>query len=502
MTKEQTSKDEDHDLFTEEFNKCVLHPHSQRRIVWDFCSLFLVVYDMIMIPMSMFDMPENLFLSFMEWTTRLFWSLDMGLSTRTAVIMKDGSVNFEFWFILKKYFKTWFALDVLIVSTDWFEVVLQNADGAGALGRLSRIFRVARIVRLLRLMRLQQVMRTISERIQSDKLSFGMSIIRLTLAVMGFTHLSACVWWRIGARWIPETVDRTWASKGGYRDMPFEDQYLASLLWAFGNFSGIIDLEVWPTDKLERIYAAFIGLVAFMSTAILLAILTSNLTQLHIIGGSQSRQLATLRKFLKQNSISSALALRISRSAQHAISGDLTQDAVELLPVVSEPLRVEMHFEMYSVVMRNHPFLADYIQESPQVMRRVCHYATSTLLLSSTDVVFSQGEAPSDPKMYIVCKGILDYSSLPSKGLDGPVNERQCIAEAVLWTRWTYRGTLTATCDAKLAALDATAFQDIVVRFKESGGFDPKVYAADFVAHLNSLVNTAVAVTDLTQLRY
>jgi hypothetical protein len=269
--------------------------------------------------------------------------------------------------------------------------------------------------------------------------------------------------------------------EGNFDSQGWVSQYLSSLRWSLSQFSGGME-EIKPMNGLERFFAVLIWLMSFMTAAIIWSTLTSCMTQQQIIGGTQSRQLATLRKYLKQNSISSNLALRMQRSAQHAISGDLTQDAIELLPLVSEPLRVEMHFEMYSPVMRMHPFFNEYIQYGPQVMRRVCHYGMHTFLWSNGDVVFTRGEAPSEPKMYFVLKGQLEYTSRTETTV---LDKNSWVAEPVIWTQWTYKGTLTATNDCKLAALLAKTFQEIVDRFKEIVDIDPKVYAADYVHMLN-----------------
>jgi len=127
-------------------------------------------------------------------------------------------------------------------------------------------------------------------------------------------------------------------------------------------------------------------------------------------------------------------------------------------------------------------------------MRRVCHYAMSTLLLAAGDVIFSRGEVLPEPKMYIIWRGSLEY--VCGYGLGTPVTEKHWVAEANLWTRWKHRGTLTATGDTKVALLDAKRFQDIVRRYKDTGAFDPKLYAADFVEHMNQ----ADELDDLTSL--
>jgi hypothetical protein len=204
--------------------------------------------------------------------------------------------------------------------------------------------------------------------------------------------------------------------------------------------------------------------------------------------------MATLKKYLNQNKIPKNLIKRLCRSAKHAVAGDLQPDTVDLLQVVSEPLRVEMHYEMYSRVLDKHPFFADFLNENNQVMRRVCHSCMSMLLLDSGDVLFRRGDEASEPKMYFVCNGTLEYVDKYEETT--AVVEKQWAAEAALWTHWRHQGTLAAISDAKIAILDAEAFQDICQTYmKKNKGqsFNPKRYAAAFVDELNRC-------TDLTDL--
>lgn len=457
----------------------IVHPHSRKRVMWDVGSLMMVVYDMIMIPMTAFNLPDSAFLSVMDWATRLFWTFDMGWSVLTAVVLADGKIAFSLKFIVKRYLKTWFALDALIVSFDWMEVLISSTNVIG-LGRLARAFRIARVVRLLRLVRMQGVMQAVTERVQSDKLAFLLSTSKLLVFVLVFSHIFACLWWAVGDQ---EVGANTWISISSLSTASVDLQYLVCLHWSLAQFTGGMD-EIVPANTSERLYTVITWVFAFMATAVIYSILTSNLTHLHIIGGAQARQLAILRKYLKQNRISSNLALQVQRSAQHAVAGDLAADGVELLAAVAEPLRVEMNFEIFCSIVRNHPFFCDFIHEDPQVMRRICHCAMCMSLLAKGDVVFSKGEVPRNPKMYFVVKGLLEYYT---HGEAVCVGERQWVAEGVLWTTWTHRGTFAATTDSKLALLDAQTFRDIVHRFKGKNSFDPRLYAADFVDHLNSV---------------
>ena len=48
--------------------------------------------------------------------------------------------------------------------------------------------------------------------------------------------------------------------------------------------------------------------------------------------------------WLLSNQVPKNLIKRLCRSAKHAISGDLQADSVDLLHVVSDPLKMEMHY--------------------------------------------------------------------------------------------------------------------------------------------------------------
>lgn len=482
--------DEEREFEEEPHAWWIIHPHCRARVVWDVFSLMMVIYDMITIPMEYFQLPEDDgFLVFMEWATRLFWTIDMIWSSFTAVVLGDGTVQFNHCYILKRYAKTWLLLDVIINGTDWTMTAL-SSSGAEFFS-LARIFRIVRVVRLLRLVRMQEVLSTITERIQSDKLSFLLSMVKIMVFVLSTSHLIACLWWGLGAR---NSSGPTWVKDSNFDQAGLATKYLASLHWSLAQYTGGMD-EITAVGPGERLFATVVWVFTFMASSFIVSSLTSNLTQLHIIGGARARQLATLRKYLSQNSVSSNLALRVQRSAQHAVNGELTQESVELLAVVSEPLKIEMHFAMYTGVVRSHPFFSDFIHEAPTVMRRICHYSMSTMLLISGDIIFSRGEELDEPKMYWVWKGHLNYVNPYSETLT--LKEKQWIAEAALWTRWKHRGTLTAAHDAKLVCLDAKTFQEIANRHKYDAGFDPKLFAADFVESLNQ---QTTGIDDLTSL--
>jgi hypothetical protein len=447
----------------------------------------MVAYDFFMIPMSAFDLQESGLLANMDWTTRVFWSLDLMISARTGIVTPSGDVLLDSMSMLKRYASTWLAFDVFLVASDWLGFLLSEGSSEGSdssAAGVARIFRGVRIVRLARLVRIGRLVRQVAhsdaaEQIQSS-LSLTVNVVVLLICVFSFSHVCACVWWLIG---VQRQYETTWVNAYKYDEAEVGAQYLIALHWSLRQFSGGMD-EVAPSNASERCYAVVLWLFCFVSAALIVSVLTSNMTQQHITNAGQKRQMTLLTKYLNQNDISSSLMLRLERCAGHAISGELNEDTVDLLGVVSESLKVEMHWEMYSVVLQKHTYFAECIAEAPQIMRKVCHKAASTLILQAGDVAFSIDEVPSAPRLYMVRKGTFEYDDNDEKML---VTGRQCISEAALWTAWIHRGTLTSIDDTSLVILDGTILQEILSRSKDfaSDATNPYIYATEFLARLS-----------------
>mmetsp|Transcript_118053 Transcript_118053/g.220636 ORF Transcript_118053/g.220636 Transcript_118053/m.220636 type:complete len:914 (+) Transcript_118053:152-2893(+) len=465
-----------------------LHPYTSKRACWDIMSLILVVYDMIMIPFQLFEPPQNYFIDVCTWTTRLFWTFDMVMSFITGVVTTDGHIEMHLVQIAKRYLKTWFPLDMMIVGSDWVEFFMSDKlSGAGyaRAGKVSRAFRIIRMLRLLRLARMREVLGLILERIRSEKMIIMANVAKLTILLLGMAHVVACVWWGIGDS---KEEENTWVHDHEYTRKSLWYQYTMSLHWSLSMFAGGMD-EVTPKNTDERTYTIIVFLGGFVVASLFVSSLTSSMTQLDIIGSKQSQELSVLRRYLFQNGISAKLALRVQRNAQHAILEQqrlMPEESVTLLHNVSEPLRMELHFEMYSEPLKFHPWLSIYTFECPQVMRKVCHIGTAMSSVSFGDVIFNAGEIPAKPKMYFVTNGVLQYESM--SGEETEVAEGTYIAEATLWTQWMHRGMLTASTDARLCVLDSKKFQEIAGSFHHSmvdPEMDPRAYAAEFVSALN-----------------
>lgn len=155
------------------------------------------------------------------------------------------------------------------------------------------------------------------------------------------------------------------------------------------------------------------------------------------------------------------------------------------MAVLSEPIRVDLHFEVHSSGIRGHQLFDFYCTSHTASMKNVCHKALSQLVVSRGDIIFSDHE-PALPKMMFVNRGHLVYH----KHLKPPVEIGcgQWVCEMVLWTAlWKHKGTLRATEECELLCLDAGRFQKFAAAWNPAEPTHPCYYAEWFCEEMNSV---------------
>lgn len=473
----EAEDDEDEHCIDRCLSRFMVTPLSSKRIFWDVVSLAFLAWDTFFIPLKLFRPPEWQVVAVMLWLTRLFWTLDLPISFLTGLLMNDGNIEMKPFHIARSYMRTWLLPDIAMVVCDWLEIFI-DLDAPWRLIKLLRLYRLARILKI------PETLALIGERIWSEQVLLVANFIKIVGLVLGVAHLLACFWY--GASQIEANGDMNWVSADGFESVSLFERYAMSFHWSLSQFVGGMDI-VRPHNIWERTFAILVVLLTFVISAGVVSSITSSMTRLQFIAGNRSAQLSSLRRYLMDHRISRKLMMRIQRNAEHAMiekQRNLPEGQVELLQVISEPLRVELHFEEHSPILSSHPFFELYSELCPAGMRKVCHHAVTTKVLWPGDVIFSNGETPTFPQMYFICSGTLQYQ-LFDRGTNMG-NERvhagQWACEGVLWMRWIHRGFLRVTTETRVEALSAKNFQDITCAF--SSGFHPGFYAMEFVEHL------------------
>merc|ERR1712125_149837 len=97
-----------------------------------------------------------------------------------------------------------------------------------------------------------------------------------------------------------------------------------------------------------------------------------------IIASERSAQFVALNQYLKHAGISLKLSVRVQQSARNAYNErkrNTPEEDVELMTLLSDRLRMEIHYEMHSPLVTCHPFFFLYNRAVPGALRHLCHKA-------------------------------------------------------------------------------------------------------------------------------
>lgn len=478
----------------------IISPSARWRVCWDLAASPLVFYECIMIPLLFLELKQEIVMTTISWIVRLFWTADMPISFLTGYLDREGRAELRPKKVVRHYVKTWFFLDILMLLGDWGEVFLggfssMNAARIGKIIRTLRIMRMMRLMRLFRIASLVVVVKSAAELVMRPELSdVIVSISKFLCFFLWVNHLMACGWAAIGhsrQSVSPGPPNQTRDEADNWLDgqgLSFEDKgrvYAVAYHWSLQQFSG--SAEVWPWNVQERVFALFCGIMSFVISTWLVSGLTATITYFDIVSSQDTKRITELKNYLFDHDISSSVSFRILRNAEYAFKEQkrkICENRVELLQLVSEPLRKELHYEMHMPVLGAHPFFKLYAEASPSVMRQVCHTAVSRVQISAGDTLFSSGEVSLVPQVYFVLEGNLRY--MHHTGQKEKVEQGHWASEGSLWTPWCHKGSMFAKADCILLILDAKKFQDIAVGFRNDTEFCQN-YGQGFLRHLNSM---------------
>eukprot|EP00746_Dinoflagellata_sp_MGD_P067855 gnl/MRDRNA2_/MRDRNA2_28018_c0_seq1.p1 gnl/MRDRNA2_/MRDRNA2_28018_c0~~gnl/MRDRNA2_/MRDRNA2_28018_c0_seq1.p1 ORF type:complete len:924 (-),score=128.16 gnl/MRDRNA2_/MRDRNA2_28018_c0_seq1:67-2673(-) len=485
--------------------RCVIHPNTTNKLVWDVVGMVLIAYDTIWLPLNLsFEPPPNDFTVCMFWVTLCFWTIDIVISFFTG-FYREGEIELSRRRIMCNYLSTWFLPDCIIVALDWMTVFADSERGATALVRMGKAFRglrVLRSLRLLRLMKFMKVLEEIQDRIFSDWLHICLSVLKLTMMLLVSNHMIACIWWGVGRA----TPERNWIKYHGLENEDMGYKYLSALHWTLTQFTPA-GMEVFPHNTPERAFAVVVLLFALLFFSSFLSSITSAMTQLRQLNYATHQQFSMLRRFLKEREIPQDLSMRIRRYLEHRVNAQksrIQEKNIGILVLLSEPLHKELQEQTHKPLLCKHPFFDNYCTVAPQAMRHLCRDAVSTIYLSEGDTVFTAGAKCE--QMIFVMDGKLLYewngwtAKCGSRAFDFQptiprydnthsqyLQEGDWCSEACLWANWVHVGTMRAVEMSNLLAIDAERFAEVTIKHTLSLQ-SMALYAERFVNDLNSAI--------------
>jgi len=409
---------------------------------------------------------------------RIFWTLDIPVSFMTGYVDSAGKLVMDSRLVSRRYASRQLPLDLVVVATDWTEQVTKIQGSSVLKG-----WRFLRVARLLRLTKARDIIERSSEFFKSERLSLLSSIVRLLAVLVWLMHFLACCWYAVGYASFASGED-SWVTTVNRE--PVSARYLHSLHFAVALFHG--EQIIFPENLFETGFISCVLYLIFVWNAWLVSTITTAMTHLEIISTRKTGMMSALERWLHDNNVSYELTLKVQRSAKKCLQQEernVPEANIALLQMISDPLRLELHYEIHSAIIFLHPFFLCYNSINPGAIKNICHTSVSSLKVAAEDVVFSEMEQAAVPRILFVIDGALQYSK-PSQG------ESLCeiaygnwMGEALLWTEdWLHVGTARALTDCRLLAVEVKGVYDHVAYF---GTNHARHFAQLFTTELNEL---------------
>jgi len=451
---------------------CMTTPDSRRRIAWDLTSVLILSWDLVMIPLQLsFSITETPLIKVMTNFGMCFWTTDLLFTFFVGFYNQRGNIEMRPLRIAKRYMKTWFILDLLIVSLDWFMVVLASQGentGFMQFGKLFRTLRILRTLRLLRLAKLKQIMDFIQDRLDSEFLTIGLNVLKLMMLIVAINHFIACFWFALGK----QSVDNfdSWVTVYNFSEHPVPYQYLSSLHWSLTQFTPA-SMNVQPVNVNERLFAVLVLLFAMIVFSSFVSSITTAMNQLRNLTAKNSSHLWLLRKYLREQGIPLELKARLIRYA--TISAEKLHNKVQrkdvcYLSLLSTPLQAELTSALYFPILKENPLFERLHRKCVALMHKVCCKAVRSMSLSRGDILFHSGEEAS--AMYFITHGQMKYAPAGSQSETEletfkPQTPNSWCSEAVLWVPWVHCGKMRAGKESDLIVIDGSQFRELALLY-------------------------------------
>lgn len=455
-----------------------LHPSSQKRFLWDLISMALVTNDILVIPfVAAFELSRGGSLQVMNAIEAIFWTLDVLMSFLTGYREKQYTVMLQSR-IARRYMRSWFLLDLLIVMVDW--TLLLWGDTLASLKTFSFI-RVLRVVRLLNVVKFMHIVRDKIRR-EVTFICFDMAIITALLLVAN--HAIACAWYAVGALADSHGYS-SWVAQHKMLSRSVFYRYSTALHWSLTQFAGG-SMEIVPYNASERIFAVFVSIFSMIASSWFVSILTAYLADLQRISTDEIRQFWLLRRYLHDWHVSLDVGTRVQRYADYMYKRQKqrvqTKD-VCLLALLSEPLRDELRSETVRRHLRPHPLFGDR-----GVQTRAFTRAIFEVSLVRGDAIFLCGER-ARAMHFVTCAGAMIYQlARPSGRLHTSdfMDDEEWLCEAPLWTVWAHVGDAHAVKECQMVCVRAEEF-GAALQMERTLWTLAQKYASLFVAELNDV---------------
>ncbi|CAK9008573.1 unnamed protein product [Durusdinium trenchii] len=493
------------DDYHERWQKMILSPASNLRLGWLILGMFFIFVDILVIPLSIFDIGDHPFFKVQQLVSWLFWLCDVFVSFLSG-FDRNGRIEMRPIVIARKYLKTMFPIDVFILSIDVVMFALDASLGseAGAL-RTTRIIRSLRLLRLLRLLRvgkLRAILKACEKRLRNP---YSVLLLKLSSAlatVLLINHFIACGWYYVGLEGHP---DRNWILLSDLEGFPFAEVYISAMHWSLTQFMPATN-NIGPDNVWERLFAIMTVLVAVCLFSSLVGSITAAVGSFRAVQAEKMKQEQAVVAFFEERKLSAELFddmrehQRESQKGKEAVADVTTKMSdIRLFRECPESLKLRLSEEVFMPAFDSPGWVQTDILTTG-FLYKVCHTMREQVETPGKDVFLPDQMASL---AFFVASGTLSFAESQGTlqkriiGSAMKVLPGTWLCEPVLWAQWFHRGQFWTTSTSVLMCLDSAKFVDLAV---EAGGSTYEflfMFGIVYVGRIEALCSEGKIVTDL-----
>eukprot|EP00927_Polykrikos_kofoidii_P009479 TRINITY_DN13950_c0_g1_i4.p1 TRINITY_DN13950_c0_g1~~TRINITY_DN13950_c0_g1_i4.p1 ORF type:complete len:805 (+),score=104.61 TRINITY_DN13950_c0_g1_i4:78-2492(+) len=445
----------------------IFHPQCQSRLVWVGVGVALLVYELLIMSLQVFDLEATNVQKGMEWICSTYWTLDVVMSFLTATFVK-GHLSMDLRVIASSYIASWFCFDVFILVCQWNLLLM----GQGNDRAFFRHLRKLRYIRLMRLLKLFQLLPSLLATVTNPVHKFSLEVAQFVFFIIVWIHVSAC-----GFYGVHLLSDAESPSISRIPENNKLTRYLVCAHWASAQLQGSSDIAV-VDDALPRFYALAVIMVAIPFCALFVSRLTNIMMELHDLTKSNAVQQRNIRDYLSRHRISTDLSgqvLEFVKWRQNVEKSRTDKNDSNVLNMLPKHLRGALIDESLAPLLSKHVFWQCLKADFEPYFKVVLLNVFKSQFLLPHEVVFNFGGVASSA--YIVECGdltLLHYSKIAksliktSAKLNKESRNMQdrllkarslssgtCVSEMALWLRCAHKGDLRAESQAWVQTVSA-----------------------------------------------
>ncbi|CAK0892779.1 unnamed protein product [Prorocentrum cordatum] len=486
-------------------NRWTLYPNGRQRLIWDVLGCLLLLHDLIMIPMVVFDsrttgMPAGYknFETIFQFASASFWTLDIFVSFITGFHSSEGFVEMDPYKVARNYIKSWLCLDLVIVAVDWSSIFVSNLGDASDSLRLGKTAsRIMRVFRLLRFAKMNTHMQDMMNMVNSEYIQQLMGLLKLLVAIVIVNHYVACFWFLVAATNPSGGV--TWAMNafgGGQWSMIYA--YTTCLHWSLTQFTPA-SMEVVPENEVERTFNIVVIIMALVIFSSFVSSITSTMTHIRNINDYKTKQEAAVRGFFTEHQIPAKLVSRVWHFIKHhrrTVKKRTRLQDVQAFKGLPPSVKDEIRKAMFMPILKVHPVFLEYSRIDPPALHEMLKIGTSAeppalneqsiQSMGGVELDRGVGEGGLVKEIVFVVRGVLDYQQSSDGQATASVGEGQWCCEAALWiAEAVLEGSLLAADGgAEVVTVHSRRFQSVAKSNPTSMPFLAR-YAKLFTEKLN-----------------